>query len=123
MTLRVWTARLGAYDGPDKLDITRGSGHGVGLLFAPSTPLFASFKRAQRFPRGVDSLRREFAVYAGKYRAELCTTADRVPDLFAMLLVRDEVTLCCYCAAPTLCHRGVLAAMLGERGAVCEGER
>ncbi len=47
MTLEVFTARIGTKD-PDVLDITRGSGKGLGLTFAPSKDLLAPAIAARR---------------------------------------------------------------------------
>lgn len=122
----VHTARL-RYMGEDRLDITRGSGHGLGLLFAPSETLLNGYRKVRREVErarvGSAILRARFAQYADLYATELRIAERAHPLMWTELEARGEVTLCCYCYAPTLCHRSVLARMLVARGATYEGER
>jgi len=118
-----WTARL-RYLGDDRLDITRGSGYGLGLLFAPSEQLLRGFRSIARAGRtGTEVMRKEFDRYAESYVAELRTRAIAHPRMWQDLLEKSELTVCCYCQSPVMCHRGVLARLLVARGATYEGER
>jgi uncharacterized protein YeaO (DUF488 family) len=116
---RVWTATL-RYGGEDRLDITRGSGYGLGLEFAPSPGLFAEYLANRR--RGAFD-REAQAYYLRRYRAEVEATRRARPALWRALCDRRATTLCCYCENPSACHRGALAKMLTTDGVVYEGER
>jgi uncharacterized protein YeaO (DUF488 family) len=61
---------------------------------------------------------REFATFARRYRAEMAAPeASRVLDLLAALSRSAHFSVGCYCADESRCHRSVLRALLGERGA------
>ncbi len=138
MTLRVYSARLSAYQGPDAFNVTRGSGRGDGLLFAPSreilAPALRDLKRGLETERlaqnerdaqwGRFTRRRAWAVYWGAYVAEMRGSYAEHRRAWERLLAREEITLCCYCADPTICHRMILGAeILPTLGATYQGER
>lgn len=117
--MRVHTATL-RYTGEDRVNITRGSGTGLGLWFAPSDALLRGYQRVKRMGLGGAAMATAWARYAASYREETA----RVPaTVWTELTARDEATLCCYCPSPSRCHRGLLAEMLVARGATYEGER
>jgi uncharacterized protein YeaO (DUF488 family) len=64
---------------------------------------------------------REWAAFVKRYRAEMAAPdASRVLDLLAALSHSAHFSVGCYCADESRCHRSVLRALLGERGAeVC----
>jgi len=120
--LAVFTSRL-AYQGPDRLDVSRYGNHRDGVAFAPSLELlhgFKSFKHTHRL--GTAAVRAAFAGYAERYRAEMALSRRTHAAAWDALLARERVVLCCYCFAPQLCHRGVLADLLVALGATYEGE-
>lgn len=120
MTLLVRTGSLksSAAKRADALDITRGTGHGDALAFAPSPRLFLWAQSEIRHGR----LERAWPEYRDRYLAELTLSREQIPRAWAHLLARSSVTLCCYCENPARCHRYLLAAMLVELGATYEGE-
>ena len=132
MTLRVHTARV-AYGGPDRFDVTRGSGGPDGAPFAPSWSILNHaldlFKKAKAFRKdgeeGLAEAMEESAwrEYAPRYVQEMRDSwgTNRAP--WTALLAREEVTLVCYCTDPERCHRRLLAEILVKLGAKDEGER
>ncbi len=118
MSLRVWTARL-AYDGDDRLDVSRAGNDHLGVRFAPSLALLRSALWQQKRGRWD---RDAVARYMAEYRREM-EAAQVCFDPWQTLLDRDELTICCYCPNAAACHRVTLAAMLVELGAAYEGER
>lgn len=44
------------------------------------------------------------------------------PDTWTWLLAQEEVVLLCYCPRAAICHRTLLASVLGKLGAVVRGE-
>ena len=122
MTLHVYSAPL-RYDGDDRLDISRWGNHPVGRLFAPSEMLLLGYKRLQKKFLGSEIMRRKFEMYSDCYRIELRIREKHYPDMWRKLLELETVTLCCYCRSPTMCHRGVCARLLVDKGAIYEGER
>jgi hypothetical protein len=129
---RVYTARY-SYRGPDRLDITlRGArearkrgGVSPGEVFAPPQWLLHYAKGYSRsLPTGVDPPGDDaFAWYADHYTAAMRDSYRRHRGAWDALLRRPETTLVCFCASPSECHRGVLAAILVRLGAQYLGER
>jgi uncharacterized protein YeaO (DUF488 family) len=60
----------------------------------------------------------EWAAFARRYRAEMARPeASRALDVLATLSRHADFSLGCYCENEARCHRGVLRALLRERGA------
>jgi uncharacterized protein YeaO (DUF488 family) len=54
-----------------------------------------------------------------RYRAEMAgTDASHALQLLAALSRRSDFSVGCYCEDESRCHRSVLRALLGEKGAV-----
>lgn len=103
----------------DALDVTRGTGHGDGLAFAPSPKLFLWVKGEVRLGR----LERAWPEYRARYLEEVAASRATCAGAWGRLLARPSVTLLCYCENVLRCHRGLLASFLVERcGAVYQGE-
>ncbi|MDB5850210.1 MAG: hypothetical protein JWP29_3962 [Rhodoferax sp.] len=63
----------------------------------------------------------QWAAFVRKYRAEMALPeASRTLDLLAALSAHRQFSVGCYCADEVHCHRGVLRALLTERGARVE---
>lgn len=61
---------------------------------------------------------KEWAAFARKYRAEMATPdASRTLDLLAALSKSANFSVGCYCEEESRCHRGILRALLEQRGA------
>jgi len=61
---------------------------------------------------------RQWAAFARKYRAEMAKPeASRALDVLATLSRHADFSIGCYCEDEARCHRGVLRALLRERGA------
>lgn len=138
MTLHVRTARLGSYQGPDAFDITRKSGKGDGLLFAPSWAILNPTLKAVRDGQELTKLAMDphndlwgrwlqsqaWGRYWAAYWREMRASRRAHRAAWDRLLARESVTLLCYCTEPSKCHRMILgAAILPGLGAVFEGER
>jgi hypothetical protein len=115
----VFTARL-AYDGADRLNITRQGGHASGALFAPSWALLRARLELRRAGRARPET---WPAYAAAYAREMAALRAARPDAWAALRARPLVTLCCACENAACCHRVLLARLLATDGAVYEGER
>lgn len=114
--LRVYTAQIGKYYGPDALDITIKSAQPDGRPFAPDRwDMVLGVKRG-RLP--ADAYR---AYYLDLMRASYREHR----EAWAGLLARSEVTLLCYCTVKVpFCHRQILAReILPALGARYCGER
>lgn len=119
--LVVRTARLGAYSGPDALNVTRGSGGAAGEPFAPTWELLAPFKSRAKANGGAISAA-DWIQYVGGYTAEMRQSYRSECSTWNTLLARESVVLLCYCPDPFRCHRGVLAGILAKLGAEDQGE-
>lgn len=139
----VRTARV-SFRGPDRLDITRGTGSGDGLAFAPSWPLLRGALAARRAHASAthDALslpsdhEREDAVEMARLRWDAAWLSYRAAYIEEMrasyrahrgawdrLLSRESVTLVCYCTDATRCHRAILGGVILPRlGAPYLGE-
>src|SRR5512133_2601324 len=61
---------------------------------------------------------RDWAAFARRFRAEMAEpAASRTLDLLAALSRTASFSVGCYCEDEARCHRSVLRALLGERGA------
>lgn len=60
----------------------------------------------------------DWRTFVRRYRAEMKTPeAGRVLDLLAALSHRSDLSVGCYCADESRCHRSILRELLKERGA------
>lgn len=84
--MKVWTSTL-LYHGSDRIDVGYMSGQRVAQPFLPH---FGETKDA--------------------YEDRMCILSNE--EWFRV--VRDEITLCCYCTDPATCHRTTLAALFHE---------
>ena len=77
---------------------------------APSVPTMKQAQHAES--------ERDWAAFARKYRTEMATPENsRTLDLLAALSHKADFAVGCYCEDEAHCHRGVLRALLAERGA------
>lgn len=136
--LTVYTARIG-YVGLDALDITRKSGRGDALVFAPSwsilRPALDARARAAEASKlwwsclaetdeGPAILAAAWAEYVPAYVAEMRASYRAHRPAWDRLLGEVLVTLTCYCVDPERCHRVLLARdILPKLGATYAGER
>jgi uncharacterized protein YeaO (DUF488 family) len=61
---------------------------------------------------------REWQAFVKRYRAEMKRpAASRLLELLAALSQDTALCVGCYCADDTRCHRSILKALLGEKGA------
>ncbi len=134
--LIVATANINTYAGADRFDITRGTGKGDGLLFAPSAEILAPAISARRqaeplLRRGNErqALAIEHAAwrtYEPLYIEEMRASCREHRDAWDRLLAREKVTLVCFCDLTKWpadhCHRVVLARLLTKFGATYAGE-
>jgi len=128
--LTVYTSRI-SYSGPDRLDITRGSGDD-GLAFAPSWRIVrdgqrgmkrATWLRGRGRQQEADWLAADtWGRYRARYRDEMIRSVRYRREHWDALLGRDRVVLCCYCVDPHRCHRSLLAGYLAAHGAELGGE-
>ena len=129
MPLQVYTARLphhgcAGYVGRDRLDVTRGSGGGLGAPFAPSTSLLSEAQKLKRQAKSdAVKLTAAWQWYAPRYVEEMRASFRHNRGAWRALLAREVVTLCCYCGHGDRCHRRLLAALLVKCGAIDCGER
>jgi hypothetical protein len=142
VTLIVYTSRIGAYLGPDVLDITRSTAHNVGEVMKRDVPgaIFApSWNILNRFDRAREAADREHAYgrlqrwdhmhqaaweqYCKDYTAEMRNSYRVNRAGWDALLKREIVTLVCFCVNHERCHRTLLAGMLEKLGANFCGER
>jgi uncharacterized protein YeaO (DUF488 family) len=83
-------------------------------LLAPSEALLHEVKTA-----GADE--RSWRNFVRKFRAEMKQPdAARTLDLLAALSHATQLSVGCYCADESHCHRGILRELLTERGAALE---
>lgn len=103
----------------DALDVTRGTGSGDALAFAPSAKLLTWVKGEAR----VNRLERAWPEYRRSYLDEMAASQIVHHDAWTRLLARESVTFLCYCdGAGSRCHRSLLAQLLVDLGAMYEGE-
>ena len=128
MTLTVHTARISTRD-PDRFDVTRGSGRGDGLAFAPSQSILTPALTLRRVGSDLDAQTAAtieaamWALYAPAYVAEMRASYRRDRGPWERLLSRGRRVLVCYCANREHCHRTLLAReILPRLGATYAGE-
>jgi hypothetical protein len=121
VTLVVRTACLksSAARRDDALDVTRGTGTGDALAFAPSAALLSWAKGEGRAGR----LERAWPLYRQRYLDEMDESRATNHGPWNKLLARRSVTLSCYCENALRCHRYLLGSIvLVGLGAAYEGE-
>jgi uncharacterized protein YeaO (DUF488 family) len=65
---------------------------------------------------------KQWAAFARKYRAEMARPdASRAIDVLATLSRHTDFSVGCYCEDESRCHRGILRALLRERGGKIRG--
>lgn len=139
MTLHVHTSTL-RYGGPDRLDITRAKGEGIGLAFAPPwdmlSPALAIRRAIEKLEkRAVETLdvgrydelveavnAFSWALYDRAFRYEMRLSYRHQRAAWDELLGRERVVLVCFCPARERCHRSIVADLLVRLGAIDEGE-
>jgi uncharacterized protein YeaO (DUF488 family) len=104
----LWTARIG-YRGADGLDITRKSATMPGLVLAPSWDLLSPFLHARK-ERGLTA--EDWTRYSRLYRDEMRDSFARWSAEWRTILARPEITLLCYCADASRCHRSLAASLI-----------
>ena len=128
MSVQLWTARH-AYREDDALDVSRqgnaklgrpGGHRGLGLFFAPSWDLVGPYIRMKKAGLLTDA---HWSRYVTGYTAEMRESLRRHRAAWEAVLALDVVTLTCFCADSTRCHRRVLARLLVALGAEDLGER
>ena len=148
MTLLVHTARV-SYDGPDRIDVTRGSATASGLPFSPSWTILRPAKELLHLADQLATIANDapllpgmaamdraipakvseaiagntWALYAAAYLGEMRESYRPERRAWDELLARESVTLVCYCVDPARCHRTLLAEILVKLGATYLGER
>lgn len=118
--LQVSTARIGTRD-PDVLDITRLTGRGDALAFAPSWEILRPAIAAMKI--GGKQADAAWSTYVPAYIAEMRESYRRNRAAWDALLARSRVVLCCFCTDAQRCHRTVLGKhVLTALGAFYLGE-
>lgn len=125
MSLTLWTANY-RYAGADRFDVTRqgadqhAKAHGVEGPGAPFAPSWVILGPALRGDLPWDR-------YRERYTDEMRASYIRRRAAWDALLARHgDVTIVCFCADPTRCHRTILAELLVKASAgaaVYAGER
>src|ERR1700693_5153370 len=92
----------------DALDVTRGSGVGDALAFAPSSELLSWVKGEARRRR----LESAWPIYRRRYLDEMDLSRNTDHPPWTRLLGRRSVTLLCYCDNPLRCHRYLLGSIV-----------
>jgi uncharacterized protein YeaO (DUF488 family) len=108
--MRVGTVRRPPRGVP-KADFARRDFYDVWLPeLAPSAELVAQAQRAETA--------RDWDRFVRAYRREMSRPEARhLLDLLAALSHRTELTVGCYCADESRCHRGILRELLADAGA------
>lgn len=126
----VYTARY-SYRGPDRFDITRrGADKGdlrAGVFAPPRWLLNIGKGYSTSVPAGVEPLPSDplgrWRWYDREYTRAMRRSYREHRAEWEALLALPEATLVCFCPHPAGCHRGLLAALLAQCGAVHCGER
>lgn len=119
--LDVFTSHFSTTD-PDRVDVTRGSGSGNDLVFAPSWTIVRRWKRAFSEYTNEIELKDHWQQYTRSYYRELDESRQQHPMAWVELLGRGRVVLVCYCLDARWCHRTLLGKTLESFGARFLGE-
>ncbi|MDD4274017.1 MAG: DUF488 family protein [Desulfobacter postgatei] len=106
--MKLYTAQY-KYAGDDRLDITVKGKDPIGRCFAPTWKMVMGSISWDEYKQMYRELMQK------SYQGKLSAWND--------ILGRDEVTLVCFCASGTNCHRYLLAGYLEKLGAEYMGER
>ena len=106
--MKLYTAQY-KYAGDDRLDITVKGKDPIGHCFAPTWKMVMGSISWGQYQQIYRELMQK------SYRENLGVWND--------ILGRDEITLVCFCASGTDCHRHLLAGYLEKFGAEYMGER
>jgi len=101
------------YAGDDRLDITVKGKDPIGRCFAPTWKMVMGSKERKI----------SWDEYKQMYRELMQKSYQENLGIWNDILGRDEVTLVCFCASGTDCHRYLLAGYLEKLGAEYMGER
>lgn len=104
MSLKVFTAQY-RYGGPDRLDITVKGG--TAKAFCPSWDMVMGYKNKTLSE----------AEYTIKYIKLMEESKIKYPEIWNELLNKESVTLVCFCANNSFCHRYILRDILVKMGA------
>jgi uncharacterized protein YeaO (DUF488 family) len=122
--MKLYTAHF-SYPGPDRIDVTRGSGkNGKWVVFAPSWDLLEDTHFRVKHDKDITT---EKALtiwnrYVERFTDEMRGSYRRNRDLWQEMLEKPRVVLCCYCTDVRQCHRGLLSGIFGKLGATPMGE-
>lgn len=131
MGVVLYTAQIGLYSGSDALDITRMTGKGHALAFAPSWKILRRFQWSKRHADTMEDAEtvmryRDIAwnAYLDSFLEEMRKSYKEDLSSWESLLAQEERTLLCYCPNPERCHRTLIARdIFPKLGAVYGGER
>ena len=111
------------YPGPNRIDITRGSGKAKQyVVLAPSWNLLDLARSGLWHSKNDEDRDRIWKEYEQRYTEEMRVSYRAHRATWDELLALPEAVLVCYCADVLRCHRGLLAAMLVKLGAEYLGE-
>lgn len=112
--MKLYTAQY-KYCGDDRLDITvKGKDSiSIGCLFAPTWKMVMGSKEGKI---SSDEYKQMYRELPQKFYREIL-------GIWNDILGREELTLVCFCASGTDCHRYLLAGHLETLGAEYNGER
>lgn len=102
-TLEIWTSRTG-YTGTDRLDITVKGQDSFGRYFAPTWLMVKSVKNGTWSEQD----------YEKEYRDMMLLSYINNPEIWRQLFDMTRVTLVCFCAPGSFCHRYILRNFLAE---------
>lgn len=110
MSLKIYTSTF-RYSGKDRFDITvKTKEHPE---FCPTWDMVTGIKKGYITEEE----------YSLKYHDLMITSWKKHRSAWTDLLNMDEITLVCFCAKGTFCHRYLLAQYLVKMGAVYLGDR
>jgi hypothetical protein len=110
--MKLYTAQY-KYVGNDRLDITVKGKDPIGRCFTPTWKMVLGSKEGKL----------SWDEYQQVYRELMQKSYRENSGAWNDVLGRDEVTLVCFCASGTNCHRSLLAGYLEKLGAEYMGER
>jgi hypothetical protein len=108
---KIFTANLREYKGPNGLNITIGTGTGMGLeLFAPPNRRMVNRVIHNRHSPDFAAI---WASYEAEFYAAMRTRYKQHPQAFTNFLTQhDIVVLLCYCQIGQACHRNLVVDIL-----------
>lgn len=108
---KIFTANIREYKGPDGLNITIGTGTGIGRdLFAPPNRRMVNRVIYNRHSPDFAEI---WASYEAEFYAVMRTRYKENPQAFIDLLIQHEtVVLLCFCQTEQACHRDLVVDIL-----------